>query len=80
MDILGTNTINALRSILTLLAFAAFIGIVFWAWSGARQEKFAEAAQIPFDEDRMHTRNESQDSNNSERTGSEQTDAERSSK
>ncbi len=40
--------INALRSIVTLLAFAAFIGIVVWAWSRRNQASFDEAAHLPF--------------------------------
>jgi cytochrome c oxidase cbb3-type subunit 4 len=40
--------INTLRSIVTLLAFVAFIGIVVWAWSKRNQASFDEAAQLPF--------------------------------
>ena len=36
--------INTLRSISTVLAFAAFIGIVAWAWSRRNQAGFEEAA------------------------------------
>jgi cytochrome c oxidase cbb3-type subunit IV len=42
--------INDVRSILTVLAFLSFIGIVFWAWSGKRKPAFEEAAHIPFDD------------------------------
>lgn len=90
MDVLGTDTVNALRSIVTLLAFVVFIGIVVWAWSGARHKRFAEAARIPFDEDGVHNKIELQDSNmtkrtnsektNSEKTDTDKTDAERSSR
>ncbi len=73
---------DALRSIVTLLGFVAFIGIVVWAWSGARHKRFAEAARIPFDEDGVHNKTELQDSNmtkrtNSEKIGSEKTDSEK---
>ena len=44
--------INTLRSISTVLAFAAFIGIVAWAWSRRNQAGFEEAARLPFEQDR----------------------------
>ena len=45
--------INDLRSIVTLLLFVAFIGIVAWAWSRRNKKRFDEAANLPFaDEDR----------------------------
>ena len=40
--------INDLRSIVTLLLFVAFIGIVAWAWSRRNQKRFDEAARLPF--------------------------------
>ena len=43
--------INTMRSIVTLLAFVAFIGIVVWAWSRRNQADFDEAAQLPFRQD-----------------------------
>ncbi len=43
--------INLLRSIVTVLAFALFIGIVVWAWSSRNKTRFEEAAQLPFEED-----------------------------
>ena len=43
--------INILRSIVTLLAFCCFIGIVVWAWSRLNQADFDEAAQLPFRHD-----------------------------
>ena len=43
--------INLLRSIVTLLAFVLFIGIVVWAWSSRNRTRFEEAAQLPFEED-----------------------------
>lgn len=43
--------INVLRSVSTVLAFAMFIGIVWWAWSGARRQAFEEAAMLPLDDD-----------------------------
>jgi cytochrome c oxidase cbb3-type subunit 4 len=43
--------INTLRSIITVLAFATFIGIVLWAYSERSKAAFDQAARLPFDED-----------------------------
>ncbi|MBE0620925.1 MAG: cbb3-type cytochrome c oxidase subunit 3 [Burkholderiales bacterium] len=43
--------INILRSIVTVVAFAAFIGIVLWAYSDRRKEAFDQAARLPFEEE-----------------------------
>ena len=43
--------INDVRSIVTVLVFLTFIGIVAWAWSGRRRAAFEEAANLPFSED-----------------------------
>jgi cytochrome c oxidase cbb3-type subunit IV len=43
--------VNDLRSLTTLLMFAAFIGIVAWAWNGRRRARFDDAAQLPFADD-----------------------------
>lgn len=43
--------INDLRSLVTVLAFLSFVGIVAWAWSGRRRAAFEEAARLPFTED-----------------------------
>jgi len=43
--------INDLRSLVTVLAFVSFAGIVGWAWSGRRRAAFEEAANLPFTED-----------------------------
>ena len=43
--------INTLRSIVTVLAFACFVGIVLWAWSRHNQERFEDAARLPFQDD-----------------------------
>lgn len=39
-----------LRGVLTALLFAAFIGLLFWAWSSRRADDFAQAAQLPLDD------------------------------
>ena len=43
--------LNDIRSVLTVIAFTTFLGIVFWAWSARRKRDFDEAAQLPFHED-----------------------------
>lgn len=43
--------INTLRSIMTVVAFIAFIGIVVWVWSKRNKADFDEAAQLPFKQD-----------------------------
>ena len=40
-----------LSSIMTVVAFATFIGIVLWAYSGKARRGFDEAARLPFNED-----------------------------
>jgi len=40
-----------LSSIMTVVAFATFIGIVLWAWSGRARSGFEEAALLPFAEE-----------------------------
>ena len=40
--------LNLLRSIVTVLSFLAFAGIVVWAWSRSRRARFDEAARLPF--------------------------------
>jgi len=42
--------INDLRSLLTVLAFAAFIGIVWWAYAPSRRARFERDALLPFEE------------------------------
>jgi cytochrome c oxidase cbb3-type subunit 4 len=43
--------INDLRSIVTVLAFIAFMGIVWWAYSDRRKQAYDEAARLPLDDD-----------------------------
>lgn len=43
--------INTLRSVITVLLFLVFIGIVWWAYSDRRKEAYDEAARIPLDDE-----------------------------
>lgn len=45
--------LNTLRSIVTLLSFVVFAGIVAWAYGRARKARFEEAAQLPFSDERQ---------------------------
>ena len=49
--------INTLRSIATVVMFAAFVGIVAWAWSRRNKAAFDEAAMLPFQNDDAHREN-----------------------
>lgn len=40
--------INVLRSMVTVVAFIAFIGILVWAYRPSRKMQFDDAAQLPF--------------------------------
>ena len=43
--------INDLRSIVTVLAFVSFVGIVWWAYGKGARKGFDEAATLPFADD-----------------------------
>ncbi|MDP2829839.1 MAG: cbb3-type cytochrome c oxidase subunit 3 [Sulfuricellaceae bacterium] len=43
--------INDLRSIMTVIFFALFVGIVIWAFSPSRKKEFDEAARLVMDND-----------------------------
>jgi len=40
--------INTMRTIVTVLAFVSFIGIVWWAYHRRSKHGFDEAARLPF--------------------------------
>lgn len=44
-----TLDINLLRNLVTVAAFAAFLGIAWWAYAPAHRERFERDAQLPFD-------------------------------
>ena len=43
--------VNDLRSLITVVSFLLFIGIVCWAWSGKRRADFEAAARLPLEDD-----------------------------
>jgi cytochrome c oxidase cbb3-type subunit IV len=40
---------SILASVMTVVSFLVFLGIVAWAWSARRSVAFAKAAQEPFE-------------------------------
>lgn len=51
--------ISDARSVVTLICMITFIGIVVWAYSGARKQDFDEAAMLPFaDDDSLSTQSQ----------------------
>jgi cytochrome c oxidase cbb3-type subunit 4 len=42
---------GTLQGLATLLALLAFIGVIWWAWSGRLKQKFDDAAHMPLEED-----------------------------
>ncbi len=43
--------ITVMRIAATLMCFAAFLGIVVWAYARRNRGRFDEAARIPFEQD-----------------------------
>jgi cytochrome c oxidase cbb3-type subunit 4 len=43
--------VTTLRILATLASFAAFIGVVAWAYYKPHAKRFEEAAQLPFAQD-----------------------------
>ena len=43
--------VNMLRGLLTAVCLLIFLGIVFWAYSGSRRERFEDAARVPLQDD-----------------------------
>jgi cytochrome c oxidase cbb3-type subunit 4 len=39
---------STLSSVVTVISFVMFIGIVHWAWSSRRRDEFDRAARAPF--------------------------------
>lgn len=43
--------VNELRTLLLLVNFAAFVGIVWWAYGAKRKARFAQAAMLAVDDE-----------------------------
>ena len=50
-----------LRGLGTVVVFVAFIGLLFWAYSGKRKSGFDEAANLPFADEASDTPNSAKD-------------------
>lgn len=48
---MSEEVLGLLRGVATVLAMAAFVGVVAWAWSRKRAPVFDAAAQAPLEED-----------------------------
>jgi cbb3-type cytochrome oxidase subunit 3 len=49
--------LSIMRSAITVMAFASFIGIVWWAYSARRQTSFQAAARLALEDERyLHDR------------------------
>ena len=46
--------ITDMRSAVTVISMATFIGIVIWAYSSSRKADFDEAARLPFADDDLN--------------------------
>jgi cytochrome c oxidase cbb3-type subunit 4 len=62
--------INDLRSLFTVLAFIAFVGIVWWAYSDRRKQTYDEAAMMPLDDDSPYVPSGQQVTQNQKRKSS----------
>ena len=45
------DVLNHARIVLTVVTFATFLGIAFWAYSGRRKVEFERAARMVLDDD-----------------------------
>jgi cytochrome c oxidase cbb3-type subunit 4 len=45
------ETLDIIRSAVTVMSLVVFIGIVVWAWSSRNRQQFEEAEQLPFEQD-----------------------------
>jgi len=43
--------VNTLRSLVTVVSFLTFVGIIVWAYSRKNADDFNEAANLPFEQD-----------------------------
>ena len=49
-------SLDDLRSLVTVAAFVAFIGVIVWAYSRGRKRDFKQAAQLPFGDEPLDHR------------------------
>ena len=52
--------INTVRGLSTILVMIVFLGICLWAYSGSKKKDFDDAANLPFEDDKIAKRTLSQ--------------------
>jgi len=52
--------INTVRGISTIVVMIVFLGICLWAYSGSKKKDFDDAANLPFQDDKIAKRTLSQ--------------------
>ena len=45
--------VNTLRTLITVVLFLSFLGIIYWAWSPRSKRRFDEAANLPFADEEL---------------------------
>ncbi|USX14487.1 cbb3-type cytochrome c oxidase subunit 3 [Oxalobacteraceae bacterium OTU3CAMAD1] len=45
------NLFDSASSVMTVVSFITFVGILWWAFIANKEADFAKAAQLPFDEE-----------------------------
>ncbi len=45
------NTINLIRTVVTVASFVIFLGLMVWVLSARRKSDFEQAAMLPFSDD-----------------------------
>lgn len=53
--------IGTFRGVITIVLIVAFIGLVFWAYSGRRRAEFEAAAQMPLEDEPLEDPENSRD-------------------
>lgn len=55
---MSASILIVIRSAITVVLFAAFIGLWAWAWSRRRKDDFAAAARLPLQDEPLATGSE----------------------
>ena len=48
--------IDTVRTLMTLLSFAMFVGVIWWAYRARNEDRFRDAANLPFSDDETENR------------------------
>lgn len=63
--------INTFRALSTVLVAIAFIGICWWAFSPKRREKFRQASELPFADEKKKVDEKSKEASNHKHSNDE---------